>query len=245
MPTILSRLRGLIAPVALDEPLRLADAGGVTPGTGSGGGIVLIKGRPGPPGKRSFVPGLAGATGAAGAAGATGGAGAAGATGAPGAFLRGRTGLQGRRSVIPGLPGSAGAAGAAGATGGTGATGAQQPVGAAWVNFSNGLPIVLPVNAVPRMISGTYAIKEVTILTEGGVGSCVIKIWKANYSSHYPPISSDDITGGANVTISGGTVYDDSTLSGWTTALSQGDILLFTLASVSGFSYVQVQLRIG
>jgi hypothetical protein len=38
----LTRLRGLQAPVALDEPLRLADAGGVTPGTGGGGSTVII-----------------------------------------------------------------------------------------------------------------------------------------------------------------------------------------------------------
>jgi hypothetical protein len=42
MPTILSRLRGLVAPSTPDQPLRLADAGGVTPGTGGGGSPILI-----------------------------------------------------------------------------------------------------------------------------------------------------------------------------------------------------------
>jgi hypothetical protein len=199
MPTILSRLRGLVAPTALDEPLRLADAGGVVPSTGgAGGGIILLRGRDGEDGKNGI--GVAGAPGATGATGATGAAG-------------------------PSSP--------------------QQPPGAAWINFAQGLPIVPPVNAVPRLISGTYNILECVVLTEGGPGSCVIKVWKANLSSHYPPISSDDITGGNNVVLSSTSTHDDSTLTGWTTGLVQGDILLFSLASSSAFSYVQINLRIG
>jgi hypothetical protein len=42
MPTILSRLRGLSAPTTPDQPLRLADAGGVVPGTGGGSGSPII-----------------------------------------------------------------------------------------------------------------------------------------------------------------------------------------------------------
>lgn len=42
MPTILSRLRGLVAPSTPDQPLRLADAGGVTPGTGGSGGQTIL-----------------------------------------------------------------------------------------------------------------------------------------------------------------------------------------------------------
>jgi len=42
MPTILSRLRGLAAPTTPDQPLRLADAGGVVPSTGGSGQTILI-----------------------------------------------------------------------------------------------------------------------------------------------------------------------------------------------------------
>ena|ERR1700761_2420803 len=73
MPTILSRLRGLVAPVALDEPLRLADAGGVTPGPPSSGGSGPgSRGRPGDEGDRGR-PGTRGRRGLDGAAGASGG----------------------------------------------------------------------------------------------------------------------------------------------------------------------------
>jgi hypothetical protein len=42
MPTILSRLRGLVAPSTPDQPLRLADAGGVTPSSGGSGQTIII-----------------------------------------------------------------------------------------------------------------------------------------------------------------------------------------------------------
>jgi hypothetical protein len=42
MPTILSRLRGLSAPTTPDQPLRLADAAGVTPGSGGSGSPIII-----------------------------------------------------------------------------------------------------------------------------------------------------------------------------------------------------------
>src|ERR1700735_2859683 len=42
MPLILSRLRGLQAPIAGDEPFRLADSGSVLPATGGGSGSPII-----------------------------------------------------------------------------------------------------------------------------------------------------------------------------------------------------------
>lgn len=193
MPTILSRLRGLVAPSTPDQPLRLADAGGVVVGSSSSG---------------------------------SGGAGRPGEDGDRGRSIRGRRGMQG-------LAGAAGP------------SSPQQPPGCAWINFAQGLPITLPINAVPRLITGTYNILECIVMTQGGPGSCVIKIWKLNAATGYPPTSANDITGGNNVVLSATTLHDDSTLTGWTTGLVQDDILLFTLASSSAFSYVQIQLRIG
>lgn len=118
-----------------------------------------------------------------------------------------------------------------------------QVIGAAWV--SSGGAIVVPVNAVPRTVSGAFTIKEVIILTVGGSGSCVVNVWKANLSAHYPPVITDDITGGTSPAISGGVVYQNSTLAGWTLALAQDDVLLFTLASSSVFTFVSIQIRIG
>jgi len=132
-----------------------------------------------------------------------------------------------------------------GLTGAIGPSGAQQPPGAAWSNIIFGSPLQTPTNPVPRLVSGTYNIQECVVLTEGGVGSCVISLWKANLSAHYPPNVGDDITGGHNIAIAGGTFLRDSTLAGWTLGLAQDDVLLFSLQSVATFSYIAIQLRIG
>jgi hypothetical protein len=119
----------------------------------------------------------------------------------------------------------------------------SQIVGAAWISSSGA--IAIPVNSVPRAISGTYTIKEVIILTEGGTGSCTVTVWKANLSAHYPPVIGDDITGGSPPAITSATKYQNSTLTGWTTALAQDDVLLFGLSASSVFTFVSIQLRIG
>jgi hypothetical protein len=196
--------------------------------------------------------------------GATGPAGGAGATGPPGQGPPGTDGEAGEDAwPMPGTPGAPGPMGPAvfleadageqgdpgvgvpGAPGAPGATGAQQPLGAFWVNSAFGVAVALPVNAVPRVVGGPYNIKRVVVLTEGGPGSCVINVWKANLSAHYPPLVTDDITGGANVVISSGTTHDDSTLTGWSTGVVTGDVFLFSLASTSTFTYIEIQVFLG
>jgi hypothetical protein len=188
----LTRLRGLQAPVALDEPLRLQDgfSGIITPGGGtshsSGGG------RSGEDGER-------------------------------GRSIRGRRGVNG-------------AVGATGASGG-------EPPGAYWVTLGGGA-VTLPLNSVKKVMNATGTFKRVIVYTDGGPGSCAIKIWKANITSHYPPVVTDDITGGANVVISSASTYDDSTLAGWTTSFVAGDIILFTLSATTNFTTVGISLLI-
>lgn len=75
-------------------------------------------------------------------------------------------------------------------------------------------------------------ITAVTVLLSG-IGSCVIDVWRDSYAN-YPPTVADSICGGNKPTISAGNKYSDSTLTGWTTALSAGDILIFKLDSASG-----------
>lgn len=193
MPTILSRLRGLVAPSTPDQPLRLADAGGVvvTPGSsssGSGGG-----GRKGDDGDR------------------------------------GRLGARGRK-------GGAGAAGAAGQ---------GRPPGAYWATPGGGV-VLVPVNSVEVFINGPCTIQAVRVATKGGTGSCTLTFWKSNFiSGHYPPIVTDDITGGANVVLSSGTSYADSVLSGWSTSLTTDDCILIGLPSSANFTSIAVALRVG
>jgi hypothetical protein len=97
---------------------------------------------------------------------------------------------------------------------------------------------------IPRLINGPCTLKEVVILTEGGPGSCQIDIWKANLSAHYPPVLADSIFTTLPA-ISSGTLYQDSVLTGVTTALTSDDVLLFHLLSSTNFTLIQVQLRTG
>lgn len=114
------------------------------------------------------------------------------------------------------------------------------------VQWSNDVgAISVPINDVIRFSGATRRIKEVTILTEGGSGSCVVNIWKANLTSHFPPVSGDDITGGSPPTISSGVTYQNSTLTGWNTNLHKDDVLKFNLASSSTFTFIVINLRLG
>lgn len=74
-------------------------------------------------------------------------------------------------------------------------------------------------------------------------GSIVLDIWKDSYANH-PPLVGDTITASAKPTISGAQKAQDSTLTGWTTAISAGDILFVTVDSVATFTMVTLSLRI-
>lgn len=171
----------------------------------------------------AVISGLEGAPGATGATGATGPTGPTGPTGATG---------------------SAGSNGTNGTNGTNGAAGVGRPLGAYFLGTASGVAVALPVNAVENLVPSACTIQEVIVLTKGGTGSCTIKVWKANISAHYPPVVTDDITGGANVVISSGTTHQDSTLSGWSKTLAQDDVILFTLSATSTFTSILIAIRV-
>jgi hypothetical protein len=114
--------------------------------------------------------------------------------------------------------------------------------GATWVR-GDGLDLEVPANDVFVACQGTGEITKVTIVTEGGPGSCVIDIWRDELAD-FPPTVADSITAAAKPTISSDDTYEDSTLTGWDTAVIAGNILAFHLESVSGFSMVHIQIEI-
>jgi hypothetical protein len=113
--------------------------------------------------------------------------------------------------------------------------------GATWVIGTGSIATPVPDVMVRCYTGGT--IKKVTVLTAGGAGSCVIDIWKDTYAN-FPPSVGDSICGSSKPTISSGAKYEDATLTGWTTAVDAGDVLLFHLDSSSTFSYITIQLDI-
>ena len=63
-------------------------------------------------------------------------------------------------------------------------------------------------------------------------GSIVFDVWKDTYTN-YPPTVADTITASAKPTVSSATKSTDSTLTGWTTSITAGDILGFNVDSIT------------
>ncbi len=72
-------------------------------------------------------------------------------------------------------------------------------------------------------------------------GSIVFDIWKDTYAN-YPPTVADTICAAAKPTLSAVAKSQDLTLTGWTTTLSQGDILRVNIDSVSGLTSATLTL---
>ena len=85
-------------------------------------------------------------------------------------------------------------------------------------------------------------INRVTMLADQS-GSIVVDIWKDTYAN-FPPTDADSITASAPPTISSAQKSQDSTLSGWTTAIAAGDILAFNVDSVTDIQRVTISLKV-
>lgn len=84
-------------------------------------------------------------------------------------------------------------------------------------------------------------ITKVTLLADA-TGSIVIDIWKDTYAN-YPPLVADSITASAKPTLSSAVKSENSTLTGWTTAVSAGDILRFNVDSAATVTRVALILE--
>lgn len=74
-------------------------------------------------------------------------------------------------------------------------------------------------------------------------GSIVIDIWKDTYAN-FPPTNDDSITSAAVPTITTDVKSENSTLTGWTTAITAGDILRYNVDSVTDIQRVTVILTV-
>jgi hypothetical protein len=79
-------------------------------------------------------------------------------------------------------------------------------------------------------------------------GSVVVDLWKCTYadfdafSTH--PVNGDSITASAPISISSGTKASDTTLTGWTTTVTKGDIIAFNVDSATTIETVLVGIII-
>jgi hypothetical protein len=72
----------------------------------------------------------------------------------------------------------------------------------------------------------------------------VIDVWKDSYGS-FPPTVGDSITGTQKPTLSGQASNRDLTLSSWTTTLSIGDVIGFTVEpSPTGVTRVNLIINV-
>jgi hypothetical protein len=85
-------------------------------------------------------------------------------------------------------------------------------------------------------------INSVTLLADQS-GSVVVDIWKDTYAN-FPPTVADTITASAKPTISAAVKSQDVTLTGWTKAITEGDILGFNVDSASTIEWLLVSLKV-
>jgi hypothetical protein len=113
--------------------------------------------------------------------------------------------------------------------------------GASWVSSGAIAAGAANIVYVSCPVAGT--IQAVRVVTSGGTGSCVLDVWKTPFAS-FPPTSGNSITASAKPTISSGVTYVDHTLTGWTTAISAGDVLAFIIVSSSTFTQIEIVLEV-
>lgn len=85
-------------------------------------------------------------------------------------------------------------------------------------------------------------INRATLLADQS-GSIVIDVWKDTYAN-FPPDNADSITASAPPTLSSAQKSQDTTLSGWTTSITAGDILAFNVDSCSTITRVTLSLKV-
>lgn len=224
--------------------------------TGSTGltGSKGATGFTGPPGAGSTGPtgaGGVGSTGPAGATGfgATGPTGLTGPTGNTGPLGTGPTGATGSLTGPTGPSGGpTGATGVTGPTGNTGSTGATGPSQVAGLQFTidGGGAAITTGQKGTLVVDFACTIQQVTTLADQS-GSIVIEVQKVTYALYGPPthpVTGDKISASAPPTISAATKAQDSTLTGWTTAIAAGDVLAFNVTSVTSITRVNLAFKV-
>jgi hypothetical protein len=106
--------------------------------------------------------------------------------------------------------------------------------------FVSSAPLVAGAQTVPLYFPTAATILSATVLTQGGTGTCQVDVRKGTFAA-YPTVTT--ICGGNEPAVTAGTKSTDTTLTGWTTAVSAGDVLVFVLESTSTFTTIVVQLE--
>jgi len=126
------------------------------------------------------------------------------------------------------------------ASGGGGGGGDTSPITIGWDGqggfITTGLTryFVAPYNAT---ITGW------SIVAEGTSPTCTIDVWKIASGTTLPTVANT-ITASAIPALSTGNVVRSSTLTGWTTAITAGDILAFNIDAASNALTIKINLEL-
>jgi hypothetical protein len=128
----------------------------------------------------------------------------------------------------------------------TGPTGPAQVNGINFIIDGGGTTIATGLKGYLK-VDFACTINQNTLLGDRS-GSIVVNIWKCTQAQFDAgathPVVGDKITASAPPTISSATNSQDSTLTGWTTAIAAGDILAFNVDSVTSMQRVTVDLKV-
>jgi len=213
--------------------------------TGSGSAVPGPTGPTGPDGAASSVAGPTGPQGAQGITGPTGTFGPTGPTGAAGPS--GSAGAVGATGPT-GPTGSVGSGGPTGPTG-SGPTGAAGPTGPTG-NTASSIEFIIDGggSTITTGIKGDMTvpfactINSWTLLGDQS-GSIVVDLWVDTYAN-FPPTVADTITASAKPTISTATKGQSSTLTGWTTSLTAGNVIRYNVDSITSLTRVTIILDV-
>jgi len=111
----------------------------------------------------------------------------------------------------------------------------------AGVNVQIGNGLIAAGDEVKIQAPFAMTITSVTALADQS-GSIEVDIWKDTYAN-YPPTVADTIVASAPISITTATKSTDVTLTGWTTAISAGDIMILHVNSVTDITEILITLN--
>lgn len=125
-------------------------------------------------------------------------------------------------------------------TGGGGGSGLTSPITIAWDGQGGFIT-----TGLTRYFVAPYActITGWSIVAEGTSPTCTIDVWKIASGTVLPTVA-DSITSSAPPDLSTGNVIRSSTLTGWTVAISAGDILGFNIDAVANALTIKINLEL-
>lgn len=113
--------------------------------------------------------------------------------------------------------------------------------GGYWRN--GGVVLTVPAGDVVFTFPTTGTIRKATFIGVGGTGSAVADVWVTSSTVALPTVANT-ITASAKPTITAAVESIDSTLTGWTTAVTAGNTGIAHLVSVSGFTGLTLILEL-